>query len=54
MKNYSYANRGMAFEELIKYTNERYRNSGIAIVEKIPTEFVPIRNRYGKVIGCKV
>lgn len=50
----NYANRGMAFEELIQYTNARYRNSGLAIVEKIPTEFIPIRNRCGKVINCKV
>lgn len=54
MKNYSYANRGMAFEELIEYSNKRYRNDGAAIVEKVPTEFIPIRNRYGKVINCKV
>ena len=54
MKDMRYSNRGKNFEELIQYTNARYRNSGIAIVEKIPTEFIPIRNKCGNVINCKV
>lgn len=50
----NYANRGMQFEEFVEYANARYRHHGMAIVEKVPTEFIPIRNRYGKVISCKV
>lgn len=50
----NYANRGMQLEEFVEYANARYRHHGMAIVEKVPTEFIPIRNRYGKVINCKV
>lgn len=50
----NYANRGMQLEEFVEYANARYRHHGIAVVEKVPTEFIPIRNRYGKVINCKV
>ena len=49
-----YGNRGMQFEEFIEYANTRYRNAGIAVVVKQPTPFIPIRNRNGKVISCKV
>jgi recombination protein U len=50
----NYANRGMQFEEFVEYANARYRHHGIAVVEKQHTNFIPIRNRYGKVISCKV
>lgn len=54
VKNYSYSNRGMTLEEFVKYANERYRSAGKAVVTKIPTEFIPIRNNKGKVVSCKV
>lgn len=49
-----YANRGMSFEEYITYANQRYRKTGIAVVEKQHTLFKPIRNGHGKIVGCKV
>lgn len=51
---YSTANRGMHFEELLEYTNTRYMNNKEAIVWKIPTEFIPLRNAYGQIVSCKV
>lgn len=54
MKNISYAGRGMALEEFVEYSNARYRSAGLAVMEKVPTEFIPLRNRQGKVISCKV
>lgn len=49
-----YANRGMQFEEFIEYANSRYRAAGLAVVVKQPTPFIPIRNRKGTVVSCKV
>ena len=54
MKNLKQANKGRAFEEFIRGSNRRYRYFGEALVEKVPTEFLPIRNSMGKVIDCKV
>lgn len=34
--------RGSAFEELINITNERYREHGLALIQKIPTPITPI------------
>jgi len=34
--------RGSTFEEIINMTNARYRNQGLAIVEKIPTPITPV------------
>ncbi len=34
--------RGDAFEETINLTNERYRQEGIALIQKIPTPIVPV------------
>jgi len=36
-KNMSYANRGATFELVIKMANNKYRNSGIADIRKVPT-----------------
>jgi recombination protein U len=44
----------MQLEEFITFSNNQYRKHGIAVVCKVPTPFIPIRNRYGKVISCKV
>ena len=35
--------RGSAFEELINLTNERYRESGLALIQKVPTPITPIQ-----------
>ncbi|MNI30646.1 Holliday junction resolvase RecU [compost metagenome] len=39
----SYANRGMAFEEVITYTNELYEQKGIANIKKVSTPWKVIR-----------
>lgn len=54
MKNRSYANRGADFEELIRFANDRYAQKKIAVIEKLPTEFIPLRNNRGKICGAKV
>ncbi len=35
--------RGSALEELINRTNDKYREEGLAIVQKIPTPITPVR-----------
>lgn len=54
MRGNTYANRGRPFEELLKVANDRYQMRRIAAVHKVPTEFLPLRDRKGKVVGCKV
>jgi recombination protein U len=54
MKQRSYANRGATFEEYIKYANGRYRQAGLAFIQKQCTEFIPLRDRTGKISGAKV
>lgn len=54
MKDRRYANRGRSFEEYIRYANARYESRGIALIQKMPTEFIPIRNGSGKVCSVKV
>ncbi|MCL2854568.1 MAG: Holliday junction resolvase RecU [Defluviitaleaceae bacterium] len=34
--------RGSTLEEIINMTNERYKNQGLAVVEKIPTPITPV------------
>lgn len=50
----TYANRGQALEELIKLQNNKYARQGIAVITKIPTEWIPIRNHAGKIVTAKV
>ncbi|MBR6358702.1 MAG: Holliday junction resolvase RecU, partial [Lachnospiraceae bacterium] len=35
--------RGSALEELINLTNDRYRESGLALIQKIPTPITPLQ-----------
>ena len=35
--------RGSTLEELINYTNEKYREKGLALIQKIPTPIKPIK-----------
>ncbi|MCR4686315.1 MAG: Holliday junction resolvase RecU [Lachnospiraceae bacterium] len=35
--------RGSTFEEMINRTNEKYRESGLALVQKIPTPITPVK-----------
>lgn len=50
----NYANRGMSLESFVEFANARYQHYGIAVVEKQHTHFIPIRNRQGKIVSCKV
>lgn len=54
MKSRSHANRGAPFEEFLRFANERYAKRQIAVIEKLPTEFIPLRNSSGKICGAKV
>lgn len=54
MKDRSRANRGQPLEEFIKFANERYRKKKIAHIEKQCTEFIPLRDRTGRIVSCKV
>ena len=54
MKDYRYANRGQNLEHFIRYANAVYQHQGIAVITKQPTEFIPLRNGYGQITGCKV
>ena len=54
MKNRSYANRGQPFEEYIRFANSYYARDRLAIIEKLPTEFIPLRNAKGQVCSVKV
>lgn len=42
--------RGSALEELINETNEKYKEQGLAIVQKIPTPITPIKMNKNKQI----
>ena len=35
--------RGQGLEELINLTNEKYREKGLAVVQKIPTPITPLQ-----------
>lgn len=48
------ANKGQALESFIRFANERYRQKGLAVIDKQATEFIPIRDRSGNVCGAKV
>lgn len=54
MKNPNYANRGQTLEFFIKYANRAYRDLGIAVISKQPTEFIPLRDATGRIVSCKV
>lgn len=54
MRANTYANRGRPFEELLKFSSERYKRAGRAVVRKVPTEFLPIRDGRGNIVSCKV
>ena len=54
MKDRSHANRGKALEDFIRFANTRYEKSEIALIDKLPTEFIPLRNARGMVYSVKV
>ena len=50
----TYANRGMTLETIVTYSLDRYRIHGEAVITKQHTKFIPLRNRSGQVVNCKV
>lgn len=48
----SYANRGKEFEGLIRFANERYKQQKLACIEKMATEFIPIRSKKTREINA--
>lgn len=48
------ANRGTALEELIITANSYYRCRKKSVIHKVPTAWVPIRGREGKIVSAKV
>ena len=54
MRSASHANRGQPFEDFLAFVHARYQSTGIACVHKVPTEFIPLRDRTGKVCNAKV
>lgn len=53
-KDPRYASRGVALEKQIILVNNLYRRHGIALIEKVPTEWLPIRDSHGRVVSAKV
>lgn len=35
--------RGSVLEEMINYTNQKYRDKGLALIQKVPTPITPVR-----------
>lgn len=48
------ANRGQPLEDLIILANRQYRAQGIAVVHKVPTAWIPLRDSQGRVVNAKV
>lgn len=54
MKDIRYANRGQTLEIMLRTANELYERRLEAVIRKVPTEFIPIRDKYGKICNVKV
>lgn len=48
------ANKGQPLEDLIILTNNQYRAQRRAVIQKVPTEWVPIRGVRGEIVNAKV
>lgn len=48
----THANRGMVLENLINMTNNQYRNSGFADIDKVPTNVKILKVTGNRVSGC--
>lgn len=54
MKDRRYSNRGMSLEAFIKFANDRYRHHKLGVITKQATEFIPLRDNYGRIANVKV
>lgn len=50
----NHANKGRAAEMLIEMANRYYLQQGIAVVTKVPTEWLPLRGYDGRIVSAKV
>lgn len=50
----NHANRGVLLEDLIELANQQYRKKGIAVIHKVPSKWIPIRNGKGKIVSAKI
>ncbi|WXJ79008.1 Holliday junction resolvase RecU [Moorella thermoacetica] len=48
------ANRGRALEDLIEFSNERYRRAGKAVIHRVPAAWLPIRDGRGRIVSAKI
>ena len=49
-----HANRGRALELMIDWQNRQYRAHGVALIHKVPTEWLPLRDGAGQIRSAKV
>lgn len=54
MKVWSQANRGRPLEELVVMANRQYRAKRLAVIHKVPTAWLPLRDGRGKIVSAKV
>lgn len=54
MKDRSKANRGKPFEDFLLFVHDAYQRKGTAVVHKVPTEFIPLRDSAGRIFNVKV
>lgn len=48
------SNLGKVFEDLLRYINNLYRARKEAVISKVPTEWIPIRDDQGRIVSAKV
>ncbi|HHW14677.1 MAG TPA: recombinase, partial [Firmicutes bacterium] len=50
----SRANRGRTLELMVEWQNASYRSQGLAVVHKVPTAWLPLRDGDGRIRSAKV
>lgn len=53
-KDRSKANHGKPFEDFLLFVHDAYQRRGTAVVHKVPTEFIPLRDSSGRIFNVKV
>lgn len=52
--NRAQANKGKPFEDFLLFVHDAYQKQGDAVIHKVPTEFIPLRDGAGKIVNVKV
>jgi len=52
--NKTQANKGKPFEDFLLCVHNAYQKQGDAVVHKVPTEFIPLRDGTGRIVSVKV